>query len=373
MTRVVGVGCALALAGPGQASQLPQWRLADPPLGEIGRSDGVVLGNVLDAAVTADGGVVLVDWQTQQVLRLSPAGKVVEVFGGRGDGPGEFRGLLRLFAVGDTVVAYDARSARVTTWWPGIEEPEIGSLPQVDGTPTRLMVAVSSKDWILAPPYYLTRGEAALQERRSELFFFDAATQEMTSIGTRHMAYDFVHRLVAGTSMYSVPYLGEAHVASVAGRGVFVPIGEAVLEVWSPDARDVERRISLPIDRMPYSREAIRSARAEALSNAVGEQARLLRERFDGVLEELPPLAPPARRVVAMGEDAWIQPFAADSAVAGWIVVHPASGAVIAAATVDPNMRLLAGSKDVAVLLGRTDVLDEQFVQLRRIVRDGFR
>lgn len=369
MTRFIVVGGLLALAGPAQASQLPQWSLADPPLAEIGRGDGVVLGDVSAAAATADGGVVLVDRQTQQVLRLSPAGTVVELLGGRGEGPGEFRWLERLFAVGDTVVAYDADLARATVWRPGAEEPETISLPQLEGTPTRLVAVVSSKDWFVVPRSYLEEGQRALQERHSAFFFFDAATQEMSSIGTRHMAYDFVHEIEGGRGSFSVPYLGEAHVAAVGGRGVFVPIGDAVLEVWSPGAADVERRVPLPIDLAPYSRQAIRSARDEALSGASGEQARLLRERFDGVLEELPPLAPPAQRIVAMGDDVWIQPFGADSAVADWIVVRPASGTVLATATVDPNMMLLAGSQDVAVLLGRTDVLEEQFVQLRRIVR----
>lgn len=373
MTRFAAVGCVLALAGAAQASQLPQWSLADPPIAEIGRNDGVVLGDVSAAAVMADGGVVLVDRQTQQVLRLSPVGTVVEVLGGRGEGPGEFRWLESLFAMGDTVVAYDTDLARVTIWRPGAEEPEIHSLPQLEGTPTFLMAAVSSKDWFLVPRSYLEEGESALQERHSEVFFFDVATQEMSSVGTRHMAYDFVREIEGGRSSYRVPYLGEAHVASVDGRGVFVPIGDAVLEVWSPGAAEVERRVPLPIDLTPYSRQAIRSARDEALSGASGEYARLLRERFDGVLEELPPLAPPAQRIVAMGGDVWIQPFSGDSAVAAWIVVRPAAGAVLATATVDPNMSLLAGSQDVAVLLGRTDVLEEQFVQLRRIVREDVR
>lgn len=370
MIRIVFVGCMLTLAGPAQASQLPQWRLADPPIAEVGLDDGVLFGNVGGAAVMADGSVLIRDWQSEEIVRLSPVGDVMEVLGGRGDGPGEFRSLLRVFALGDTIVAYDSNFSRVTVWRPGDGEPETHSLPELNGYPANLRAVLSSNTWIIEENVRVSRDdEAGLQERRSELLLFDVETGDAESMGTRHMAYDFVHRLEVGVASYGVPFLGTAHVASAAGMGLFIGMDDVSLELWSPERGGPERRVLLPIQRSRYSRDAIRTARDEALSGVSGEQAALARERFDGVLEDLPPLAPPVQRIVRMGEDAWIQPFAADTGVVEWIVVRPLSASVVATAAVDPSMRLLAGSPDVAVLLGETEDLGEQFVQLRRIVR----
>lgn len=187
------------------------------------------------------------------------------------------------------------------------------------------------------------------------------------------MGYDFVSSTEGGVSSYSLPFLGAAQIAATDGRGLFVPMSDAVLEVWLPGARRAERRVALPLALSPYSREAIQSARDRAVSRVSGDYARQLQDRFDGALRDLPPLAPPAQRIVGMGGDAWVQPFAADSGDRDWIVVSPASGAVLATVAVDPNMTLLAGSASMAVLLGRTEVLEEQFVQLRRIDRNAGR
>lgn len=374
MTPAMVVAFGLVLAGPAPPHQLPSWRLADPPIAEVGLGDDVLFGNVEGAAAMADGSVLIRDWQSREIVRLSPVGDVMEVLGGRGDGPGEFRSLRRVFALGDTIVAYDFSLRRVTIWRPGDGEPDIHSLPDLNGYPADLRAVLSTNTWIVEENIPVSRNaEAGLQERRNELLFLDVETGDAESMGTRHMAYDFVHRLEVGVASYGVPFLGAAHVASATGIGLFIGMDDVSLELWSPKGGGSERRVLLPIERSRYSRDAIRSARDEALSGVSGEQADLVRERFDGVLEDLPPLAPPVQRIVRVGEDAWIQPFASDTGVAEWIVVRPLSASVVATAAVDPSMRLLAGSRDVAVLLGETEDLGEQFVQLRRIVRDTVR
>lgn len=125
------------MVGPGQYAQLPRWSLADPPVMEIGRNGGVLLGSVQDAAVMTDGTVLLVDQQPRHILRVSPAGQVIEALGGLGDGPGEFRRIGGVFAVGDTIVAYDSGLSRVTVWRPESEAPEMHALPHPGGRPAR--------------------------------------------------------------------------------------------------------------------------------------------------------------------------------------------------------------------------------------------
>jgi len=370
---VLAATCLLVAAAPAPAHQLEQWTLADPPLFEVGRggADGVLLQYVGGAAVMADGSVLVADQGPRQILRLSPAGEALGVLGGSGQGPGEFRWLQHVFAAGDTIVAYDSGARRVTIWRPDAEEPEVRSLPQVKGVPTSLRAMVSSTAWIVELNVYPGPDErAGLKERRREFLFFDAVAEETTSIGARRVGYDFVHHIEGGNMATSVPYLGAARVAGIGGRWLLAPMDEAALELWAPGGASPERRLPLPVERVAYSRDAIRALRAQETSGAPAEDAALIRAQYDGVLADLPPLAPPVAQLVPMGRDVWVQPFSAGPKGAGeWLVLDPVAGVVRAAATVDPELTLLAGSDDVAVLLGQTKELEEQFVQVRRIVR----
>lgn len=370
---VLAAACLSVAAAPAPAQQLEQWTLADPPLFEVGRGggDGVLFEYVGGAAVMADGSVLVADHGPRRILRLSPAGEALGVLGGSGQGPGEFRWLQYVFAAGDTIVAYDSGARRVTIWRPGAEEPEVRSLPQVNGMPTSLRAMVSSTTWLVELNVYPGPDErAGLKERRREFLFFDAGAGETTSIGARHVGYDFVHHIEGGNMANSVPFLGAAHMAGVGGRWLFAPMDDAALELWSPGGGSPERRIPLPVERVSYSRDAIRALRAQETSGAPAEDAALIRAQYDGVLADLPPLAPPVAQLVPMGRDVWVQPFSAGlEGAAEWLVVDPVAGIARAAATVDPELTLLAGSDDVAVLLGQTKELEEQFVQVRRIVR----
>lgn len=373
LAAALAVACALAAAAPLRAHQLERWTLADPPLFEVGRggSDGVLLEYVGGAAVMADGSVLVADQGPRQILRLSPAGEVIEVYGGAGQGPGEFRWLQHVFAKGDTILAYDSGARRVTIWSPGAAEPEIRSLPQVNGMPTSLRAMASSAAWLVELNAYPAPDErAGLKERRREFFSFDADADEATSMGTRHVGYDFVHHVEGGNMANSVPFLGAARMAGVGGQWLFAPMDAAALELRAPGGGSPERRIPLPVERVSYDRDAVRALRAQETSGVPAEDAALIRTQFDGVLADLPPLAPPVAQLARMGRHVWIQPFSSDlNGAADWLVVDPVAGTVRAAVAVDPELTLLAGSDDVAVLLGRTQDLEEQFVQVRRIVR----
>lgn len=368
----VAMAGLLALAAPARAGQPPlQWTLADPPVFEVGRDGDVLLEHVGGAAVMADGSVLVADQGPRQVFRLSPAGRVIGVLGGSGQGPGEFGWLQHVFAEGDTIVAYDSGLRRVTVWRPGAEQPEIQSLPQVGGVPTSLRAVASPEAWILEANTYPAPGEkAGLKERRRELVFFDAAAGETMLLGARHMGYDYLLQIEGGAMASGLPFLGRAQVAGAGGRWLFAPMDDAVLEVWAPGGRSPERRIALPPGRSPYSRDAIRALGAEEAAAASREDAALARKQFDGVLDELPPLAPPVRQLVRMGRDVWVQPFSPGlEGAAEWLVVDPVAGTVRATVSVDPRLTLLAGSGEVAVLLGETDELAEHYVQVRRIMR----
>ena len=387
LALVHGTGLALAgvLSAPSLAgAQASQWRLDAPPLVEVGRGDGVLLHNVRDADVLADGTLLVGDNGSSSVLRVSPAGEVVESLGRPGSGPGEFELIWRVFGLGDTVVAYDSSPLhRITTWIPGAPKPEVRSLPDLNGFATELATVLSARVWLLTSfgnmPHDPDQKRAGLREVWSDVFVFDAASGASSTAGRRLMEYDyFVVEVLPsghfGTTAYRTDFLGKAHLASAEGRWLFAPMSDAVLEVWGQTGAAPERKVQLPIDPRPHPRDVGREVRDRWLSRAGGPSAARIRGMFEDLWDgNAPEQAPAVGQVVEVGRDVWLRPFALDdeseSEPVSWVVVDPVAGVVRATVEVAPDLELLGGSEDAVAVLGRTE-LGEQFVQVRRIARD---
>lgn len=362
MTPAMAAVFGLVLAGSAQAGRLPSWSLAASPLAEIGRDDGLALQRVVDAAVSADGSVVLADWGASRLLRMSPDGKVVDVLVEPGQ-LGEFA-PSRVFALGDTVLAYDVAESRVATWAPGAEAPE------VERTPYDLVVmeAVSSRLWIVArlEPDASSPG---LNMRWDVVSVFDADSGRRSFWGRRHTGYRYRLARPGAFATYRTNFLGRTQFVSANGYVVAAPMDGAELEVLSPIG-ELVKRIALPDEPLPYPPEVGKSTRDQWARNATPEQALRIREMFNRIWQEMPSPAPPVRRLERMGLEVWAQPFSAeDNGKPKWTIVDPRAGAVRATVAVDPEFELLGGSADVAVLLGREKETGGEFVQVRRINR----
>lgn len=105
------------------AARLPSWGVVQSvPVLAVGGDDGArghQFVTVMDARRLGGGGLAVAEHPSQEIRLFSPAGDLVRVLGGRGDGPGEFRDI-RSLAVrrGDTLHAFDARSQRVSILTP---------------------------------------------------------------------------------------------------------------------------------------------------------------------------------------------------------------------------------------------------------------
>lgn len=170
-------------------AQSAQWRLDDPPVVEVGRGDGVLLHDIKDAEVLPDGSLLVGDNGSSSVLRISPEGEVVESLGRPGSGPGEFDIIWRVFGMGDTVVAYDPPTSRVTIWIPGVAKPEVRSLPTLNGFSTDLMTVLSTRVWLLTSFGHMPNDpeldNTGLREVWSDIFVFDAETGRSRTAGRR--------------------------------------------------------------------------------------------------------------------------------------------------------------------------------------------
>lgn len=110
----MGVGTG----GLGQASALPDWRLAQEPRVQIGVPYGderYLLSDVVSGVLLPDGRIVAAEINTPRLRFYDQDGQHLHDVGGRGEGPGEFQILVKVAPYrGDSLVAYDMGLRRLS-------------------------------------------------------------------------------------------------------------------------------------------------------------------------------------------------------------------------------------------------------------------
>ena len=96
-----------------------EWRLATPAVLQIGRSVGRpgpdLFGSIRQAILLSTGDIAVADGLAAEIRVFDEGGGHLLTFGGRGEGPGEFRNLLTIAELtGDTIAAVDPPGGRVS-------------------------------------------------------------------------------------------------------------------------------------------------------------------------------------------------------------------------------------------------------------------
>ena len=90
-------------------SILDRWHFVEPPIVVLGVDEGTPpqqFSNIVGAARLSDGRIVIADGQSKEVRYFDEEGTHLLTVGGPGEGPGEFRFLMRLNRLpGDTIMA----------------------------------------------------------------------------------------------------------------------------------------------------------------------------------------------------------------------------------------------------------------------------
>jgi hypothetical protein len=97
------------------------WTVSTDAIVTLGTVDGGGADSffsVQDAILLADGRIVVADGGTNELRIFDQAGTHLQSIGGTGDGPGEFRWLLRIWTSADSTVAYDNARSRVSVFGP---------------------------------------------------------------------------------------------------------------------------------------------------------------------------------------------------------------------------------------------------------------
>jgi len=106
-------------AQPPDGSRLP-WRVGPGPAVSIGAAEGeepYLLYGAMDAARLSDGRIVVANVGTNELRVFDASGTYLTTWGGRGEGPGEFRSLWRVGPwPGDSIVAWYAPRLGVSTF-----------------------------------------------------------------------------------------------------------------------------------------------------------------------------------------------------------------------------------------------------------------
>ena len=95
----------------------PAWQVDSTPgldLGGRGAAEPFQFEQLVDGAIEANGNIIAADRGRAQVLVYDEDGSFRMAIGRKGDGPGEFRGLIAVAATGDSIIAFDWRSARLS-------------------------------------------------------------------------------------------------------------------------------------------------------------------------------------------------------------------------------------------------------------------
>ena len=82
----------------------------------VSMGDAGVFGRINSVVLDAVGQVYVADGLALEIRVFDTAGRSVRSFGRSGQGPGEFRELYSLAFMGDSLLALDARNARITVW-----------------------------------------------------------------------------------------------------------------------------------------------------------------------------------------------------------------------------------------------------------------
>ena len=191
-------GCAavllsLALAGcvdradPPRAPQVEEWVVGAAPELVIGEAEGApeyLFSRIAAVRLMAHGRIVVADGGSGTLRVFGADGRIERSFGGIGEGPGEFRGLGALHAVGgDTLLAYDPESSRLSTFLVSGELLSTTRIQVDDGYPEVYLGRDSAGRHYIAWIKQAPRSAAVVTPDMMEVARFDADGTVSGSLG----------------------------------------------------------------------------------------------------------------------------------------------------------------------------------------------
>jgi hypothetical protein len=112
--RLIAAVILPVVADQATAQQASRCSFSDQPRAVVGTARGTEIGDLVGAAFVNDTVFAVADDQAQHLAFYAVSGRRMAVFGRRGQGPGEFRNIRRIFSKADTVVVADPSARRLS-------------------------------------------------------------------------------------------------------------------------------------------------------------------------------------------------------------------------------------------------------------------
>lgn len=331
----------------------PQWRLTKQSA-SIGEE--IELHRVRAATELPDGTIAIADAGNTRVVIASARGQMLRQFGRNGSGPGDFRALLDLTSVGDTIVTYDAELRRVSHFSRDGTFLRSRTLPLVDERPVVLRAFESAHAFVVT-------STSSHTERPGGLFIDSVSVLRVgasgapTLLGREAWEHSYQFRQELGTTTYATPFLGRAMIFAAAGKTVIVPLAAAHVVMLRPDGRR-GAPVELGVARRPFDR-ALVDAHRDSLLALIGEQAQAMTERVKSVFGSTFP-TPRDRPFFelgrAIGDQVWLRSFSVGSETTStWYIFDAKAERFVARVTLPRSSRVVGGAGSRVIVLERDE------------------
>jgi hypothetical protein len=355
---------------PVDHSRIDVWQVGPQRLtiGASGTDTADQFIRVVGAAVLEDRFIVVADEGSKTLRVFSFTGELLGVYGRLGGGPGEFSAVSGPWAVaGDTLVAFDPISRRLSTWTATgglVSERSVGAgtLLQAIGIQNDETLIVTSR----RPAHNLAAGE--LVEDSVHVMAVDYRNEdEARELVRLPNELRYASQLPDGRTMYMQPPFSMALRMALNGNEILSAQGtDPFVNVYSMDGR-VLRQLAVPWPRQPFS-TTLRDEYVEAMASAGPRMERAGYRRFFRDLPYPPELPTFDSMKVGIDGRVWLRRFDYPEGVdAEWAVLS-AEGDVQALVSMPRRTSpvVILDSMIVAVNLGQ---YDEQTITIHELVK----
>jgi hypothetical protein len=356
------------------------WRVDAEPLLDVGGEEGDAnqqFARVADAVRLSDGTLLVADGQVNELRAFDAQGRYLRTLGRAGGGPGEFRGLEKLYLLpGDTVAAFDYQGGRLSFFAPSGAVARGVNLGPLDGKlPPRPLGVFRDGSLLVGPMYNPVFNNSPKPSRDTvPLARYSAAGAQSASLGrvAGEETVTLVNTSGQGFAMRDRVPFGLATSFAVHGARLLVADNARYELVERRPDGEVVRLIRLAGEPEAVT-EADRAAYLEQRRSAMSQSDRF-REAAERMLKSMP--FPPRKghfaglRMDALG-NAWVERHPAPGGDTPWDVFD-AEGRLLGTVTTPAGLRVTQIGTDFVAGVW-ADELDVAHVRVHRIVKPAAR
>ncbi len=295
-----------------------EWKVGGQPTLQIGggiTDTSELVGPVIGAFRLSDGRVVVADQGTHSLRWFSSDGKPLQTSGREGDGPGEFRAMLSLLEIGDSIAVYDGMQQRLSIFDANGTFARMLNITSGDELPLGLQPIgrLSTGQWIAKASTNYSMGVASGPARDSTWIW---SLKPDGTAGTLLTSLNGSDVLIASNSQFlqvmPAPF-GRTTTIRLHDGKLWVGTGDS----YRIDELDLQGRVitSVRLDRRPAMLEPERGkATVDSLKQGRrgGPLAQMIGRAYDEALEKvaLPEFEPPYSTFrIADDSTLWVEHF----------------------------------------------------------------